>query len=154
MPLEMGCFAFVPLAGTNLRTEPKYIVFLSHLLLLFKFCHECKHENPEIELNQVGTNISIKSKCSLCNQEVDWHSQPYIPGRSQIRAGNFLLSLSIPLSGGSPGKVVNLFRHMGLGLISLRSYYKYQRVSKLYNTKVYLHKHLWEFVSELQIHEK
>ncbi|CAB4018454.1 Hypothetical predicted protein, partial [Paramuricea clavata] len=33
----------------NLRTEPKRIVFLSQLLLLFNFCHCCKADNPLVE---------------------------------------------------------------------------------------------------------
>ena len=39
----------------NLRTQPKFIVFLSQLLLLFRFCHFCKAENPLVETRQVGT---------------------------------------------------------------------------------------------------
>ncbi len=90
------------MAGTNLRTESKYIVFLSNLLQLFKFCLICKHDKPEIEAKECGTSVSIKSKCPSCMQEMDWHSQPYMPGlNSQIRAGNFLLSFSILVSGGS-----------------------------------------------------
>ena len=118
----------LPLAGTNLRTEPKYVVFLSQLLLLFQICRLCKSDNPEIELQKCGTNISVKSRCHSCNREFDWSCQPYLPG-SQIRAGNFLLSFAIPVSGGSPGKVVKLFSHMGLGCISLKTYFVYQRVS-------------------------
>ena len=70
----------------------------------------------------------VKSKCPSCNKEFDWHSQPYMPG-SQIKAGKFLLSMSIPLSGGSPAKVLRLFNHMGLGCIALKTYYVHQRVS-------------------------
>lgn len=103
-------------------------MFLSHLLLLFKFCHLCKHDGPEIVLKECGTTVMVKSKCPSCNKEFDWHSQPYMPG-SQIKAGNFLLSMSIPLSGGSPAKVLRLFNHMGLGCIDLKTYYVHQRVS-------------------------
>ena len=117
----------LPLAGTNLRTEPKYIVFLLQLLLLFQICQLCKSENPEIELHKCGTNISVKSRCHSCNKEFDWSSQPCLPG-SQIRAGKFLLSFAIPVSGGSPVKVVKLFSHMELGCISLKTYFVYQRV--------------------------
>ena len=120
----------LPLAGTNLRTEPKYVVFLSHLLLLFNICQVCKHDNPEVEIKESGTNVSIKSKCPSCKQDTDWHSQPYMPA-SQIRAGNFLLALSIPLSGGSPGKVIKLCNHMGLKCFNPKTYYIYQKVCKV-----------------------
>ena len=51
---------------------------------------------------------------------------------SQIRAGNFLLALSIPLSGGSPGKVnIKLCNHMGLKCFNPKSYYIYQKVCKV-----------------------
>ena len=117
---------FLLIDYTNLQTEPKYIVFLSQLL--FQICRLCKSDNPEIELQKCGTNISVKSRCHSCNREFDRSSQPYLPG-SQIRAGNFLLGFAIPVSGGSPGKVVKLFTHMGLGCISLKTYFVYQRVS-------------------------
>ena len=74
--------------------------------------------------------MSIKSKCPSCKQDTDWHSQPYMPA-SQIRAGNFLLALSIPLSGGSPGKVIKLCNHMGLKCFNQKSYYIYQKVCKV-----------------------
>ena len=46
--------------GTNLCTEPKHIVFLSQLLVLFKFCHVCKADNPLIEAGGIGTEAVIK----------------------------------------------------------------------------------------------
>ena len=67
--------------GTNLRTEPKHIVFLSQLLLLFKFCHVCKADNPMIEAGGIGTQAAIKSTCGnpACRKEQTWYSQPLIP---------------------------------------------------------------------------
>ena len=116
------------LAGKNIRTEPKHIVFLSQLLLLFQFCHTCKADNPAVETYETGSSVAIKT-ChnSDCKKETTWHSQPYIPGL-RIRAGNFLLCLSILLSGGSATKVVKMLTHMGLGCISLNTFFMYQRV--------------------------
>ena len=74
--IKFFCYR-LPLVGTNLQTEPKYVAFLSHLLLLFKMCQACKHDNPEIEIIESGTNVSIESKCPSCKQDTDWHSQPY-----------------------------------------------------------------------------
>ena len=117
--------------GTNLCTEPKHIVFLSQLLLLFKFCHVCKADNPMIEAGGIGTEAVIKTTCSnpACSKEKTWYSQPLIPG-TQMPAGNFLLCLSILLVGGSAMKVFQMFSHMGLGHISLNTFFKCQRVSE------------------------
>lgn len=52
------------LKHTNHRTEPKHIVFLSHLLLLFKFCHICKADNPTVETTEIGTEAVVKATCN------------------------------------------------------------------------------------------
>ncbi|KAK3755170.1 hypothetical protein QZH41_010695 [Actinostola sp. cb2023] len=39
----------------NIRTEPKFITFLSQLLILFNFCHFCHAPNPLVETRQLGT---------------------------------------------------------------------------------------------------
>ncbi|XP_044164858.1 glutamic acid-rich protein-like [Acropora millepora] len=49
------------LKNTNLRTEPKHIVFLSQLFLLFKFCHVCKADNPMVEASELGTEAVVKN---------------------------------------------------------------------------------------------
>jgi len=57
----------------------------------------------------------------------------------KIPAGYFLLSLSILLAGGSATKVFKMFLHMGLGCVSLNTYFKYQRVSSKYTQTIGLH---------------
>ena len=131
--------------GTNLRTEPKHIVFLSQLLLLFKFCHVCKADNPMVEAGGIGTQAAIKTTCSnpACRKEQTWYSQPLIPG-TQMPAGNFLLCLSILLVGGSATKIFQMFSHMGLGCISLNTFFKCQRVSEdvsIITCSIYLRTH-------------
>ena len=121
-------FSRLVLKGTNLRTEPKHIVFLSKLLLLFKFCHICKADNPLVEAHRVGTEAVVKTTCSTCKKENMWHSQPTMP-ESSIPAGNSLLCMAILLAGGSASKVLQIFSHMGLGCVSLSTFFKYQRVS-------------------------
>ena len=95
-------FSRLVLKGTNLRTEPKHIVFLSKLLLLFKFCHICKADNPLVEAHRVGTEAVVKTTCSTCKKENVWHSQPTMP-ESSIPAGNSLLCMAILLAGGLQG---------------------------------------------------
>ena len=117
--------------GTSLRTEPKHIVFLSQLLLLFGFCHSCKSDNPVVEADQIGTEAVVTSTCSnpKCPQpKTTWHSQPSMPG-TKLPAGNFLLCLAILLAGTSASKVFTVCSHMGLGCLSLNTFFKYQRVS-------------------------
>ncbi|CAB4025415.1 Hypothetical predicted protein, partial [Paramuricea clavata] len=78
----------------NLRSEPKHIVFLSQLLLLFNFCHSCKADNPLVEAKAVGTAAVVTSTCHNPNcpqKTTTWYSQPLTPGRTKARAGNFLL---------------------------------------------------------------
>lgn len=115
---------------TNLRQEPKFIVFLSQLLLLFKFCHYCKTDNPLVEARKAGTAVVITTNCPnpKCGRQQDvWRSQPLMPG-SRVNAGDFLLCFSILVSGGSPSKVIHLFQQMGLSGISLTTYFEHQRV--------------------------
>lgn len=117
--------------GTNLKNEPKYIVFLSQLLLLFKVCHICKEDDPMVEVSQVGTEVIVNTTCKnpKCpKKEHVWHSQPTMP-QSVVAAGNFLLCMAILLAGGSASKVFRIFSHMGLRCISLNTFFKHQRVS-------------------------
>ena len=114
----------------NLRSEPKHIVFLSQLLLLFSFCHSCKTDNPLVETREVGTKAVVTTICSnpKCPKKITtWHSQPMMPG-TKISAGNFLLCMAVLLAGSSISKARQVFLHMGLGCVSLNTYFRYQRV--------------------------
>ncbi|XP_029210526.2 uncharacterized protein LOC114974462 [Acropora millepora] len=113
----------------NLRTERKFIVFLSQLMLLFQSCHICKGKNPpEVEVQQIGTKAVITTVCTNpgCCAESTWHSQPNMPG-TKLSAGNFLLCMSILFAGGSMTKVRQIFNHMGLACISMNTFFKQQR---------------------------
>ena len=79
--------------NTNIRTEPKHIVFLSQLLLLFNFFRTSKADNPAVVASENGTQAIVKTNCNnpKCNKEDIWYSQPQMPGL-KIPAGNFLLS--------------------------------------------------------------
>ena len=125
--------SFIPSSSlttdTNLRKEPKFIVFLSQLLLLFKFCHFCKEDNPIILARRSGTMVTIRTACNNpeCSKEYIWASQPTFDG-SRIPAGNFLISLSILLAGGSISKVLQITKHMGLSMISRTTFFRHQQV--------------------------
>ena len=118
------------LTDRNLRQEPKFIVFLSQLLLLLKFCHFCKTDNPLVETIVDGSALIVESNCGNANcgqKRTVWRSQPMMPG-SKVNAGDFLQSFSILVSGGSPAKVIHMFQHMGLAGISEETFYRHQRV--------------------------
>ena len=114
---------------TNIRTQSKFIVFLSQLLLL-KFCPVCKADNPLLESRAVGTMAEIKIMCGneKCpKRETAWRSQPFMPD-SKVAAGNFLLCYSTLVSGGSASKTFRIFQNMGLWCISLKTFFKHQKV--------------------------
>lgn len=125
------CLSRIFVKGDNLRTEPKFITFLSQLLLLFHFCPVCKTDNPLVETCQVGTMVEVTTTCSNLKcpkRECSWRSQPNMPG-TKMPAGNFLLCFAILVAGGSASKVFQIFGHMGLACLSLTTFFEHQRVS-------------------------
>jgi len=46
--------------GKNQREEPKGIVFLSKLLLLFQCCHLCFFPQPEVAVSLSGTMLKLR----------------------------------------------------------------------------------------------
>ena len=117
----------------NLRTEPKFIIFVSQLLILFKFCFACKFDNPLVRIRSAGTMVEVTTTCSnpKCpRKETTWKSQPPMPG-TRIPAGNFLLCMSNLVSGASASKVLQVFRNMGLACLSLSTYFEHQCVSHI-----------------------
>ena len=125
------CYCSVPLSSNcDLRTEPKHIVFLSKLLLLFQCCHFCRSGNkPDVTATEIGTEVVIKAVCTNqgCKKEFSWSSQPVMPG-TKIPAGNFLICMAVLFAGGSFSKVRQIFQHMGLACVSLNTFFKHQRV--------------------------
>lgn len=123
----------VPFKEYSLRTEPKFIVFLTQLLTLFKICRVCKSEETLVEVDAHGTMAEVKTTCVNpgCGKQATWFSQPYFPG-TRIAAGNLLLSFGILVAGTSATKVFRVLRHMGMTCFSLTTFFKHQRVSLKY----------------------
>lgn len=116
-----------------MKSQPKFIVFLAQLLLLFKFCPTCKADNPLVELERVGTMAKVNITCAneRCQQRHNtWRSQPDWEN-TRIPAGNFLLSFAILLAGGSATKILHVFKLMGVSCTTLSTYFRHQRVSIL-----------------------
>ena len=138
--------------NNNLRMEPKFIVFLTQILALFKFCHFCTAANPTTEASHCGTMLTIRSTCiyPTCMKEYIWRSQPTIPG-TQISAGNFLLNMATLLAGGSISKVLQICKHMGLRTVSLVTFFKHQKVCNLLIFLV-VKKHKWK-IQKWKLHK-
>lgn len=125
------CYFRVFANDKNLRSEPKFVVFLSQLLQLFQVCATCKIPGVLVEVKEFGTMVQVETTCSneRCPQKNNiWKSQPVMPG-TLISAGNLLLSFAILVAGGTASKVIRIFEHMGLGCISLATFFRHQRVS-------------------------
>lgn len=111
--------------GKNFRKEPKAIVFLSKLLMLFQACHVCFAKNPLLSVAQSGTMLTITSTCSQCKESFTWTSQPYMFGK--FPTGNLLLSFAILCSGASINKILLVFQHMGVLVYHYPTYFYHQR---------------------------
>ena len=60
-----------------------------------------------------------------CENPFAWRSQPFVLGR--YPAGNVLLSFAVLLAGASISKVLLVFRHMGLSVYCIQTYFKHQK---------------------------
>lgn len=111
--------------GKDCREEPKGIVFLSKLMLLFQFCHLCRSPNPDVTTSQSGTMISVQTKCKECQQSSSWSSQPMLLGK--FPAGNLLLSFAILCAGASVKKVLLVLKHINILVYNESTYYYHQK---------------------------
>lgn len=83
----------------NVRTEPKFIVFLKQLLLSFHVCQSGKADGLLAEWITIGTLVEITTICAnpTCKEKTRvWQSQPVFSG-TKIPAGNFLVRISTGL---------------------------------------------------------
>lgn len=101
-----NCFMICSLTsdGKNAMEEPKGIVFLSNLLLLFTSCHFCFAPKQRNTVKSTGTMFSVHSQCRACNKAKIWKSQPFLLGK--FPAANLLLSFGILCAGASASKVL------------------------------------------------
>ncbi|XP_028514749.1 uncharacterized protein LOC110238694 [Exaiptasia diaphana] len=111
--------------GKDLREQPKLIVFLSHLMMLFKFCHLCQSPDPSVSTSQTGTMITVTTKCQKCENIYTWSSQPMLLGR--FPAFNLLLSFGILCAGASVKKVLLVLRHINVLIYNESTYYYHQK---------------------------
>ena len=119
-------FTFSVEPGTSPQDEPKFVVFYSMLLSLFSlFCFNCKADKPSVSMKKNGTMVTVIQTCSSCaGKSFTWHSQPFILGR--YPAGNIMLSFGILMAGASASKMLLCLQHMGLSVMSLRTFFLHQ----------------------------
>jgi hypothetical protein len=89
------------------------------------FCFNCKEGKPQVMVKQNGTMVTITQKCTNCTDGFVWRSQPLLLGR--YAAGNVMLSFAVLMAGASISKILLVFRHMGLAVFSIRTYFRHQR---------------------------
>ena len=76
-------------------------------------------------MTRIGTMVTVHQDCNKCGMKAfEWRSQPYIFGR--YPAGNVLLSFATLMAGASITKILLVFKHMGLKLYHIRSYFRHQ----------------------------
>ena len=74
---------------------------------------------------QNGTMVTVVQHCYACGtKSFKWRSQPYVFGR--YPAGNLLLSFATLMAGASIGKIILVFKHMGLAVYTSRTFFYHQ----------------------------
>lgn len=91
---------------------------------LFATCTFCQSSETVVTKNIMGSFISISQKCSQCENQRTWNSQPFI---SNHPAGNILSAAAILYSGAFPTKVLRIFRILKCAMISSSTFFRYQK---------------------------
>ncbi|XP_034033599.1 uncharacterized protein LOC117516843 [Thalassophryne amazonica] len=86
-------------------------------------CPLCGCRILEFSCKEVGTLLRISLSCKECGHQGNWDSQPFF-GRAA--AGNILLSAAILFSGATVTKVLRVLSHMGVTVMSGRSFFRHQ----------------------------
>ena len=97
-------------ADTEPINEPKFIVFYSMLLAVFKmFCFVVMSPDPSVEMAANGTTSTVTQICRSCGpmKRFEWMSQPLVIGGHP--AGNLLLNFGTITSGVNISQMLLLF---------------------------------------------
>ena len=87
----------------NFLKEPKYLVFWSSLLLLFRYCFTCKEKTKITSVRTRGTLLVVTMKCH--NKHIHtWQSQPMV---NNTGAGNIFFYLGMKLYTGNTFKRIS-----------------------------------------------
>ena len=103
--------------------EPKYLVFWSSLLLLFRHCFNCKEKTKITSVRTRGTVLVVTVKCH--NKHIHtWRSQPMINNKG---AGNILLSRAIMYTGNTFKRLSEMFDSINIPHFSRTLFYSIQK---------------------------
>lgn len=117
--------------------EPKFIIFQSHLLQLFKSCPKCSFKTKaNLYRPNSGTMVAVQQICKRkgCFYIWEWRSQPMV---GDVSAGNILMSASILTSGCNIQKFMRALMSINIATFSYSTYFNHQ---KWYVYKWGLHK--------------
>ena len=107
----------------NFLKEPKYLVFWSSLLLLFRY-FTCKEKTKLTSVRTRGTLLVVTKKCH--NKHIHtWQSQPMVNNTS---ARNILLSGAILYTGNTFKRISEKFDSISIPHFSRTLYYSIQKL--------------------------
>ena len=112
------------------------------------FCFHCKGSNPSIRIQRTGSIATVIQSCKYCKKEFRWISQLLVFGK--IPAGNLMMSLAILCSGVNISQVFLMFRHLGLLVISMRTFFQHQRKYLFPSVLLQWEKHRSSLIEEIK----
>uniref|UniRef100_A0A096M640 Uncharacterized LOC103145668 n=1 Tax=Poecilia formosa TaxID=48698 RepID=A0A096M640_POEFO len=133
------CSDLDDVAETCPAAERKFIVFESCLRTLFAVCAVCSGGCTVTMKQIMGTMVAVSSVCKRTDGHTRvWYSQP---AHNSMPVGNLMMAAATLFSGCSPTIALNLFRHMSVGIYSLKTFFSLQRsylipaIQRVWNTK-------------------
>ena len=104
--------------------EPKYLVFWSSLLLLFRYCFTCKEKTKILSVRRSrGTLLVVTMKCH--NKHIyTWRSQPMV---NNTGSGNIILSGAILYTGNTFKRISDTFDSINIPHFSRALFYNIQK---------------------------
>jgi hypothetical protein len=107
----------------NEPVEEHFIVSKSCLWSLLNTCPKCNESCLVEEIKRMGTFVSVKRSCCLCNFSSRWDSQRL---EKNIPTGNIALAAAIHFNGAQPTKVLRVMDSMRVPVFSYKTYWNYQ----------------------------
>ena len=101
---------------------PKYVVFSSSLLILFKFCNTCGAPISDKRHFTNGAAITVKTIC-LNGHSFSWCSSPMVGPKKRSYAINILQSVDTFIIGSTYETVSKFFNRMRIACIGKTHYY-------------------------------
>ena len=108
----------------NFIKEPKYLIFWSSFLLLFRYCFTCKEKTNIISVRIRGTVLVVTMKCHNKHILHTWRSQPMV---NNTGAGNILLPGAILYTGNTFKRILEMFDSINIPLFSRTLFYSIQK---------------------------